>query len=217
LCGDGSLGQRLTEVKERIATIAIFTGVFLPIRLLFYSYVSQIWIGSFGIMTAVLLVLMYFSNKDKLGYVGYIINKHTYSFAKGKFGKFAMVWLVFTIYISGNMIYGIEHPPQEFKAKVVNTLSESGIKDMESVTEKSKDLHFEGPGAAMGPLFSVIIILIPNKMGHSVYSILNDFSDGWILHFATVILIEELEVLGLLIYFRYFYKPRSTSLNTNVT
>lgn len=199
---------RAKEIKEKLLTGLIFTGIFLPVRLVFFSFVSQTWIGSFGLMTATLFGLLFLSKKNKLGYVGYLVNKHTYSFARGKFGKFSMVYLLFSAYIFGLAIYGIEHPPQELKAQVVTVLNDTGINDLKTATEKSNQLSWTGPGAAYGVLFSLIVLFIPSKISYTIYSIMNDYTGGWMLHFATVFFVEQLEILGLLIYFRYFYKGK---------
>ena len=159
-------------------------------------------------MTACLLSLLVLSKKNKLGYVGYLVNKHTHSFAKGKFGKFSMIYLIFSAYLFGLAIYGIEHPPEQLKTQVVHVLNDTGIHDMKTVTEKSNQLSWTGPAASYGILFSLFVLFVPSKLSYTIYSIMNDYTDGWMLHFATVFFIEQLEILGLVIYFRYFYKEK---------
>lgn len=199
------MGKRITDFKEKILTVGIFTGLFLPARLFFYTYVSQYWLGSFGVMTVILLGVIYLAKKNKLGYAGYLITKHTQSFAKGKFGKLSVIYLVFSIYLFSNFIYGVENPP-EIKPQVQQQLADAGVTDMETATTQSNKLHWDGPGAAFGIFFSFVILLVPTNLGYSMFGIMNDFSHGWMLHFATVGLIGELEALGLVLYFRYFYK-----------
>lgn len=196
-----------SELRERFLTVLLFTGIFLPVRLVFYTYVSQYWVGSFGLMTSILIIMLILARRQKLGYVGHLIQKHAMSFSRGRFGKFALIYLVFSIYLFSNVIYGIEHPP-ELKAQVVSELARNGVTDMQSATIKSRDLAWDGPLAWLGPLFSLVIILIPNKLGFAVYGILNDYMHGWMLHFTTVFLVEQLEILGLVIYFRYVYREK---------
>ena len=190
------------DLKEKAITILFFTGVFLPIRLLFYSFVSQWWIGSFGLITAVLLVVMYLAHKNKMGPLGKIINKQIMSFSKGKVGIFSIISLLFVIYLYSLFIYGIENPPLERKAEFVEVLEKEGITNLETAS-KSENIGWSGPGAEWGILFSLLIMLVPNSIGFSIYSIINDWTDGWMIHFATVFLIESLESLGLILYFRY--------------
>ncbi len=193
------------DALEKVLTVAIFTGLFLPVRLVFYTYVSEYWLGSFGLITGIMIAMMVLAKKGKIGKVGRIINRQTMSFSKGKFGKFAMFQTIFFIYLFSMAIYGIENPP-EMKQEIIGILAEEGIDDLNSSLDGSKNLVWTGPAAVLGPLFALLVILVPNNLGFSMYSIINDFTDGWLLHLITVFLIEHLEVLGLVVYFRYFYK-----------
>ena len=198
--------ERLRDLKEKTITVLVFTGIFLPVRLLFYSYVSQWWVGSFGLMTGILLSLMYFSHKKKLGYLGRIINRQVLSFSKGKYGRFYILYLCIWTYFFINAIYGIEFANPELKDRFTEQLASQGVTDLESSVSASENIRFTGPGAWMGPAFGIIITITPNPVGHAMYSIINDFTNGWLLHFVTVFLVEQLEILGLVIYFRWFYK-----------
>ena len=206
------MGKRISDLKEKILTVGIFAGLFLPARLFFYTYVSQYWLGSFGVMTAILLGTLYLSKKNKLGYAGYLIQKHTQSFARGRFGKLSLAYLIFSIYLFSNFIYGVENPP-EIKPVVRQQLADAGVTDMKTATTQADKLHWDGPAAAYGIFFSFLILLVPTNLGYSMFGIMNDFSHGWMLHFATVGLIGELEAIGLVLYFRYFYKvaPETTT------
>jgi hypothetical protein len=190
------------DFKEKIIVSATFTGIFLPIRLFFFTYVSQFWLGSFGIMSVVLLIIMYLSRKGKLGYLGRIIDKQIMSFSKGRYGKLSLVYLIFTIYLYSLFIYGASYVPPETKDIITSQLAEQGITDMESASQ-AENVGWSGPGASWGVLFSLVIILIPNKIGFALFSIINDWTDGWMVHFSMVLLVESLEILGLVLYFRY--------------
>lgn len=199
------------DAKEKLFTVALFTGIFLPTRLFFYTYVSDVWIGSFGLITSIMIAMMVLAHKNKLGAVGRIVNRQMMSFSKGKFGKFAMFQTIFFIYIFSLAIYGITNPPDLMKEQITNTLAAEGIDDLESSLGGSQNLVWTGPAAILGPAFAVLIIIVPNNLGFALYSIINDFTHGWLLHFVTVFLVEHLEILGLVVYFRYFYKQPISS------
>lgn len=195
------------QAKEKLITAAFFTGVFLPIRLFFYSFVSDVWIGSFGLITAVLVTIMYLAHKNKMGKLGVIVNRQVHSFSKGKLGLMSIISLVLVIYIYSLFIYGVEFPPETRKAEFLEVLETEGVTDIESLSN-SKNIGWSGPAASYGILFSLLIMLIPNSIGFALYSIINDWTDGWMLHFATVFLIESLEALGLILYFRFRNGPQ---------
>ena len=198
--------RRLEDLKEKLLTIGVFTGIFLPARLLFYNYVSDYWLGSFGLITGILLTMMYLAKKNKLGYLGKIVNRQILSFSKGKYGIFAIIILVFYIYLFSLYIYGINNFNPELKDNILTALAAEGYEDLDSIAENVDKLTWIGPGTQLVPLFSLVIIFIPNNLGYVVYSIMNDYTDGWMLHFVTVFLVEELEALGLVIYFRYVHR-----------
>jgi hypothetical protein len=197
---------RLEDLKEKLLTIGVFTGIFLPARLLFYNYISDYWLGSFGLITGILLTMMYLAKKNKLGYLGKIVNRQILSFAKGKYGIFAIIILIFYIYLFSLYIYGINNFNPELKDNILTALAAEGYEDLDSIAENVDKLTWIGPGTQLVPLFSLVIIFIPNNLGYVVYSIMNDYTDGWMLHFVTVFLVEELEALGLVIYFRYVHR-----------
>lgn len=192
----------LQDLKEKALTVLVFTGIFLPVRLFFYTYVSQYWLGSFGLMTAILLATIYLARKDRLGFVGRIINKQVMSFSKGKYGTISLIFLIFWIYVYGLVIYGINNPPVEVKQEFVQVLNDTGVNSIETLSN-AQSVHWSGAAEAYGILFSIIVIVIPNKISFTIYSILNDWTDGWLVHFATVFLIESVEILALVIFFRY--------------
>jgi len=180
------------EIKEKLFVALIFTGIFLPVRLVFYTYVSQYWLGSFGVMTVLMVGIIYFSRKNKLGWVGRMINKQVMSFSKGKIGLFVIISLVFFIYFFSLVVYGIHNAP----APLVLTVEQiETIQDIENLPEIRVEPDLILP--------AIFLILIPSEIGFNIFASINDLSDGWLLHFYTVILVEKIEVLGLILYFRF--------------
>lgn len=192
----------LRDLKEKFLVAIVFTGIFLPVRLLFFTYVSEHWVGSFGVMTILLVCLMYLANKGKLGYIGRIINIQIRSFSRGKYGKFSLFYLVFWIYLYSLFIYGASYSNPETTAIYTEQLAAQGITDIKSAST-AENVGWSGPMAGLGILFSIIIILVPNQLGFALYDIINTWTDGWMVHFSLVLLVESLEALGLVIYFRY--------------
>lgn len=187
------------ETLEKLLTIAVFTGIFFPVRLLFYTFVSEYWIGSFGLMTGILLSLLYFSHKGKLGWLGRIVIKHVQRFSKGKFALGSIILSVFVLYFLGNSIYGMDHPVPEIKRTFEQNMEAQGVTDLKTFQEKVPERKLEG--SAM--LLAVVALILPTGAGHTAYAIINDWTDGWLLHFSTVWFVEQLEILGLVLYFRF--------------
>ncbi len=60
------------DVKEKIFLMGITAGIFLPIRMIFVTYVSDGWLGSVGLLSIFALVFIYLTGKHKLGHLGRI-------------------------------------------------------------------------------------------------------------------------------------------------
>jgi len=196
------------DIREKLLTVFIFTGIFLPVRLFFYTYVSTWWLGSFGLISAIMISLLYFSNKGKLGWLGRIVNKQVTRLSKGKAGIGAICVSIFLLISFGNMLYGMSNPPEPVVQQFKDALRDEGVTDLDSYTEKAKDVRLDWLELILGTLAVLFIMVVPTEPGYALFSIINGWSQGWMAHFMTVILVQEIEVLGLVIYFRYFYKPK---------
>ncbi len=56
-----------SDFKEKLIIAGFLIGIFLPIRLVFVEYVSDQWLGNFGLISAIGLVLLILMKKGKLG------------------------------------------------------------------------------------------------------------------------------------------------------
>lgn len=195
-------GSNTIFQKEKAITGLVFVGIFLPVRLVFYTYVSQYWLGSFGLITLILVSLIYLSKKGKLGWIGKIVIRHTEQFAKGKIGKGFMAMSFFSLFFFGNIIYGAESTHPQVKNEIIKNLERQNIKSLDDVAANAPSVRLTTPQLIVG----LILLIIPNPLAHSIYAVMNQMSNGWVLHFSTVIFVQELEVLGLVLYFRYVRK-----------
>ena len=196
-----------TDVKEKLLTGIVFTGIFLPVRLLFYTYVTTWWLGSFGLVTGIMLVMLYLARKGKLGWLGKIVNRQVIRISKGKAGLATICLSIFLLTAFTNMLYGMSYPPQTAVQEIKQILKDEGITDLKSYSEMAKDVRFEWQELPLGIVAVLLIMVVPTEPGYALFSILNGWSHGWLQHFFTVYLVQEIEVVGLVIYFRYFYKP----------
>ena len=193
--------QRLDrkDVAEKAVTAVFFAAVFLPVRLVFYTYVSEYWLGSFGVMTGMLLFLFYAAKRNWLGRLGFVVTRQVDRISSGKIGKWGIVSCIILIYIYGNFIYGIESAPLPIAVQMIETLESQGVTSMETLAVEAQGREYSW----LNILAALAVMLIPNETGWAAFSVINDLSQGWAMHFATVILVQELELLGILVYFRY--------------
>lgn len=194
--------SRLTEIKHSIIMLLFFVGILLPLRLAFVNFVGDNWLGSFGLITAVVLLVTILAEKNKLGNFGKIFIEQFRKIHRGKRRILAYTTMVFWLIVFSTIIHSINYG-YHFKEEVQNLkfdLSQQNINDMQDIMENSKNAGPEAIGYAFLAIPYVIIF------HYDYFSInmatINDYSKGWLLHFATIILVEQLEIVDLLVYFR---------------
>lgn len=192
------------DLKEKLVILTITTGIFLPVRVLFASYVSEHWLGSLGLGTAFGLFFVIMIKKRQLGWFGRIFEKQMRKTLSGKTGKYLLVFLViFAIYF-GTSLYLIDRG---------NTFYES---DKEvfyiAILEKGTNLtisdipmeKLNGPIRSAAPEFSWIYNI--DYAMSIAFAIMDESTDGWLGHFIFVVFVEQLEGIGLVWFYRKTFK-----------
>jgi len=113
------------------------------------------------------------------------------------FASIIVLYLSISIYSinEGNSTYLEEKNllMQEFKEKDIN---------LQNMIEKMPKMS---PERFMEGITTYVFSWIENfKDIAIVNAINNDYADGYILHFHTVFLVEQLEVIGILIFYRFY-------------
>ena len=195
------------DIKEKLLLLGITAGVFLPIRIIFSAYVSEHWLGSLGIVSAFAILFVYLVKKNKLGKLGEIFERQTRKTLGGKTGKYIIALSIFFLVYFGATLYFIERGDtiyfEDKEIFYLAILNEDGynIEDMSSY-----DLI--GPKLiAYADSDSFQSIAKFDYMFSIAYAVMNDMSDGWLSHIIIIMFVEQIEVLGLLIFFRHTYKP----------
>ena len=190
------------SIIESLVFLGFSMGVFLPVRLLTVTYLSTWWVGSFGMITLTLIILLYLVKRNKLGWVGRIWQKKLHRLARGKLGIFAIVQSVLFILMFSSIVFltdmnrGTEEVVAvklEMEADGINNLAQLTTRGIENSAEASFDDWV---------FVFTTLITHPEVLGQ-VYAVFDDFSGGWHQHLNMVWLVEEVELLCLVLYFRY--------------
>ena len=201
------MGIRLDkgDLREKLILLGISVGVFLPIRILFSSYVSDSWIGSLGIMSGIAIFLVILIKKKKLGGLGEMFERQMRKTIGGRTGKYIIALSIFFLLYFGATLYFIERGNTVFAEDTdifyLSIINENGynIEDISTyqligpkIIENSES-NFQSV-AHIDYIFSI------------TYAVMNEMSDGWLSHFVVVMFVEQIELLGLLIFFRSTFK-----------
>lgn len=203
------------DVKEKLFLLGITAGIFLPIRMIFVTYVTDHWLGSLGLLSLFGMVFIYLTRKNKLGQVGRIFEKQVRKTIGGKIGKYIIaISIMFLIYFGasiflidrGNSVYYYD------KEILYDTLQ-----NYHQLTRDNIPIDkLVGPvPLGVNERFAWISNL-EYTLSVSL-ALMNDVTDGLIGHLMFIVFIEQFEVLGILYFFRRKYKmpvqmnPRITS------
>lgn len=182
------------------------TGLLLPARLLFITYVSDNWIGSFGIISAISIALLVLVKKGKMGEFGRMFQRQIDKLLSGKRRIIVYAESTFVLALLGTMIFVINmgnssysHIQDDFEiAKFDN--SETLIAHTEEWTAEEWLNGFIAIPIAFVvafPQMSAVIAQIDSSL------------DGWLMHFYTVGFVEYAEFLGILLLYRFVIKTKS--------
>ena len=124
------------SAKEYLITIGIFSGILFPLRLIFYHFLSNYWLGSFGLITGITLGLLYLAKKGKLGKIGTILITRFYKRAKGKSGIGAIAFSCFFIYFCALGIIGCTYANETMVKTEQTDLNQKGIHTINDAISK---------------------------------------------------------------------------------
>ncbi|MDE1819005.1 MAG: hypothetical protein KGI19_10440 [Thaumarchaeota archaeon] len=202
---------KLPDIKEKLIVFGVITGIFLPVRMIFYAYFSAHWIGSLGLVSSLMFVLIFLAHKQKLGRFGNLFLNQMAKTIKGKSGKIAIVLsLVLIAYFAstlvwierGNTIYSDE------KHLISNML----FSNYDTNKISPIDIH-KIMGIKQGnTMFDVSNISYADHIISMTYAIMNDMMGGWMVNLDTILLVEQFEFLVFLVLYRKIYNSPKTLL-----
>ncbi len=190
------------NILEGLIVFGVMTGILLPARLLFVSYISSDWFGSFGIITAISVTMIVLTKKGKLGRFGEMFERQINKLQKGKRAKIVYGQSIIFLLILGGTIFAIEQGNSTYVDLKNQILEEhEEFANPSELLAKTEQLEAQDWVFGVLGLFLAIFIAFPQLS--AVMAVLNESFDGWILHFYTVAFVEYIELFGILIYFRY--------------
>ncbi|RDJ31266.1 MAG: hypothetical protein DWQ18_03850 [Crenarchaeota archaeon] len=186
---------------------SVMTGILLPVRLVFVEYVSDDWFGSFGIISAISVLMIVLIRKNKLGKFGVIFQRQIDKIQHGKKGKLVYAQSVFFLLILGGTIFAIEQGNSTY-LDIKNSIEteHAEFSNPQELLEQTEQIQPHEWVYGIIGLFMAIFLAFPQVA--AVFAVLNDTFDGWILHFYTVAFVEYLELIAILIGYRFAFKTK---------
>jgi len=194
-------GNKKQEVIETLVVFGVMTGLLLPVRMLFYTFVSENWFGSFGVISLITIAMIILVKKNKLGRFGIMFENQMKKIQRGKRGYMVYGQTIFFLVILGGNIFAIEMGNAvylDIKTEMYEKVE--GIDDPDKILEQSKDM--DAKDWVLGFLGFIFAIFFLFPQAAAAIAILNDTFGGWPLHFYTVAFVESLEIFGMLLFYR---------------
>lgn len=195
---------------EALIVFSVMTGILLPVRLFFVTYVSTEWHGSFGIISAISALMIILTKKGKLGRFGQMFEYQINKLQKGKRAKIIYGQSIVFLLILGGTIFAIEQGNSVY-VDLKNQLLEEHkeFSEPEQILKKADEMQAQDWLYGIIGMFLAIFFAFPQLS--AVLAVLNDSLHGWILHFYTVAFVEYLELFGILLYFRFSLSKKNAT------
>ncbi|MGQ0605818.1 MAG: hypothetical protein ACT4OD_02540 [Candidatus Nitrosotenuis sp.] len=194
----------LTDLREKLVVLGFTASIFLPIRLIVGEYLFDNWFGMLGIASLISVILIILVKKEKLGKLGQIFKKQMTKSLWGKPIKAIILILVLFSAYFGTTILLIDKGNSEYHH------------DKEIIAKNFADKRFDRGTVSklVGPQIqdhSIIGFTQIQYLEYALaisYAILNDSVGGWLVNLHLILFIEQIEILGLLWFYRQTFKPK---------
>ena len=200
--------MKITERWEAVIVFLVMTGIFLPVRFLFVTFVSDHWFGSFGIVSAVAIIMVILAKKGKLGRFGAMFQRQMIKIHTGKRRKLIYTHLALSVFLTGLFIVSINLGNTIYvdqKNEIIQLAESQGESltepaDMQRLTEELKEVPLDQLLASLAAMPILLIYQFPYFAG--LMAIENDLTSKFFLHFSTIGFVEALEMIGVLIFYK---------------
>jgi hypothetical protein len=199
------------NVLEALIVFSVMTGILLPVRLFFVTYISTDWYGSFGIISSISVLMILLTKKGKLGRFGQMFERQINKFQKGKRAKLIYGQSIIFLLILGGTIFAIQQGNSVYADLKQQLLEEhKEFSDPEQILKKTDEMKAQDWIYGIIGMFLAIFFAFPQLS--TVLAVLNDSLNGWILHFYTVAFVEYLELFGILLFFRFSLSKKNSAV-----
>lgn len=190
------------DLKEKAIILGFTSAIFLPIRLALGQVLAENWFGMLGIASLISIILVILVKKEKIGNIGKIFTRQMTKAIWGKSAKIIIATLViFSVYF-GSTILLIEKGNTEYYSD--KQVISSNIAEKKFDQKTMSLLH--GPKIHDLGIVGVTQIQYLEYAFAISYAMLNDATNGWLINLHLILFVEQIEILGLLWFYRKMFK-----------
>lgn len=196
---------------QNLVFYSFFMGLLFPLRIFLNYILGSNWIGSFGVLTVISILFLFLAEKNKLGWYGRaFLNKFKKIQSSRK--KYIVIGqAILGIILSITILYLISYGntlDTEF-ATNTRTAIESNYESFDDFKQEALKTAKEKPLEVILGIFAIILLTFTNPdIVATILSIEDNMSGNLFTHLFTITLLEEIEILGIVIY----YSKRSKNI-----
>ena len=150
------------------------------------------------------------AKKNKLGSFGSMLERQIYKFLKGRRGIIVFGESILLLILLGGMIFAIEQGNSTHIELKMQTFKEYPIDSQEQIIEQAKELTLYD--WFVGFITTPIAFITAFPQISAIIASIDERFDGWLLHFYTVGFVEYLELLGILMFYKFTTKRKRLSI-----
>lgn len=207
------------KTPESLIVFGVLTLILFPIRMLFVTYVSTNNYGSFGVASAIAILMVFLVKKKKLGSFGRMFEHQMQLLNNSKrkymvYGSICFNLFLTIVFLSAISLAETTYHDQKVAVEKQLLANNNGkqvtVKDSVDILKKSTPQEI-----IYGLLYSAFIVLFNFPLFSSIVSSMNDASGGYFGHMAIVVMVEMIETLGILLAYKYIF-PQKKTLNNKL-
>ncbi len=193
------------DYKEFAIVAIVMTGLLLPVRLLFVEFVSDSTWGSLGVISLISIIVVILVKKKKLGGFGKMFERQMLRLTTGKKRVFVATMMSISLLYFSFSVYTIDLANTQYADEMAVAMQEVqeefGVDFGKSDTVKNVLEPLQPPKIVGGVDDYIGALLYDFKVIAITQGVVNELSEGMILHFHLVFLVEQLELMGVYIFY----------------
>jgi hypothetical protein len=188
------------DLKEKAVILGFTSAIFLPVRLVAGQFLLDHWLGMLGVASVISILLMVLVKKEKLGKIGPIFQRQMTKTLWGKSIRWIVLMLVVFSAYFGTTILLVEKGNTTYLAdkQIIAQNFASMDRNIVSQLDGPQTQNIEGISQIQ---FLEYFLAIS-------YAMINDATNGWLVNMHWIMFIEQIEVLGLLWFYRRAFRPQ---------
>jgi len=188
------------DLKEKAVILGFTSTIFLPVRLVAGQFLLDHWLGMLGVASAISILLMVLVKKEKLGKIGAMFQRQMTKTLWGKSIRWIVLMLVVFSAYFGTTILLVEKGNTTYLADKQIIAQNFASMDRSVVSQLEGPQTHNTEGIAQIQFLEYFLAIS--------YAMINDATNGWLVNMHWIMFIEQIEVLGLLWFYRRAFRPQ---------